>query len=300
MSFPIVAVVTGGTGFVGSRLVRSLLHKGATVRLVSSGVAARDALLENDNRIEWFGLSDSDLDRATVGATHLFNFAVTYDRPTIEDSTIKTINVELPLQLISRLRGRDSPVTCILGDTFFRKFPSEYTQQVRYTRSKTELVNRIGEYADDHSLRLAFLQIEQVYGPGEAFTKALPGVTKQMVEGVTRIAMTKCLQSRDFVYVDDVVDAALTVAGAEWDGCAVIECGSGVATQVREVFEYIHQITQSVSKLGYGDITVEQTIGTSVADLCWLRQHGWVPRTSLYEGLKILVNDIQLRVKQPC
>lgn len=299
MRNPIVAVVTGGTGFVGSRLVCALLQQGATVRLVSSGTAPRDPAMENNKRVTWFGLSNTDLDQATAGATHLFNFAVTYDRPAIDDETINAINVELPLRLIARLRGRDKPSTCILGDTFFRKFPSEATQQVRYTRSKAELVKRLGEFADDKSLRLALLQIEQVYGPGEAFTKALPSVTRQMVDGVTRIAMTSCSQSRDFVYVDDVVDAALTVACAEWEGCVVVECGSGIATQVREVFEQIHQITRSASKLGFGDIKVEQAIDTSAADLGWLRRHGWAPRTSLHAGLTKLVKDVQLRVVAP-
>lgn len=299
MRSPIVAIVTGGTGFVGSRLVRALLQQGSTVRLASSGTAVRDPTLENDGRITWFGLSDTELDRATAGATHLFNFAVIYDRPTIDNESINAVNVDLPLRLIARFRGRDKPATCILGDTFFRKFPPEATQQVRYTHSKSELVKRLTEFTDDLSLRLALLQIEQVYGPGEAFTKALPWVTRQMVEGVTRIAMTSGSQSRDFVYVDDVVDAALTVASAEWEGRAVVECGSGVATPVREVFEQIHHIARSVSTLGFGDIKIEQGIGTSVADISWLRKQGWTPRISLHEGLKRLVKDVQSRVKAP-
>lgn len=291
----IVAVVTGGTGFIGRRLVNALLKQGATVRLVSSGTAARDPAFERDGLITWYGLSDSELDWATAGATHLFNFAVAYDRPEIDDETINAINVELPLRIFTRLRGHNKPVVCILGDTFFRKFPPEATQQGRYTRSKAELVKRLDEFAEDRSLRLALLQIEQVYGPGEAFTKALPNVTRQMVNGFTRIAMTSCAQSRDFVYVDDVVEAALTVAGADWEGCIVVGCGSGISTQVRVVFEQIHQISRSTSKLGFGDIKVEQAIGSSVADIRWLRRHGWLPRMSLQAGLERLVQDVQAR-----
>jgi nucleoside-diphosphate-sugar epimerase len=297
MRLPSVAVVTGGTGFVGSRLVQALLRQGANVRLVSSGTVARDPTLERDERIIWFGLSDADLDQAVAGATHLFNFAVAYDRPAIDDATIAAVNVELPLRLIARLKRRDKPVSCILGDTFVRKFPPEATQQVRYTRSKTELVERLATFASDRSFRLALLQIEQVFGPGETFAKALPGVTRQMLASKPRIAMTTGAQSRDFVYVDDVVDAALVVAAAEWEGCVTVECGSGIATPVREVFEQLHRITQSASTLGFGDIKVEQSIATSVADLGWLREHGWAPRTSLHEGLKRLVDDVRLRTQ---
>lgn len=296
MHFPSVAVVTGGTGFVGSLLVRELLRQGTSVRLVSSSTVPRDPALEQDERITWFGLSDADLDQAADGATHLFNFAVAYDRPVIDDATIAAVNVELPLRLIARFKGRDRPVNCILGDTFFRKFPPEATPQARYTRSKTELVERLASFESDSSLRLALLQIEQVFGPGEAFTKALPGVTQQMIAGVSRIPMTNGTQCRDFIYVDDVVEAVLTVANAEWEGCVVVECGSGISTPVREVFEQLHRITRSASVLGFGDIKVEQSITTSVADLGWLREHGWAPRTNLHEGLAKLVDDVRLRV----
>ncbi len=297
MRFPIVAVVTGGTGFIGSRLTQALLQQGASVRLVSSGTTARDPALEEDQRIAWFGLSDADLDQAANGATHFFNFAVAYDRPAIDDTTITAVNVELPLRLIARLKGRDKPVRCILGDTFFRKFPPEATQQVRYTRSKTELVERLASFASESSLRLALLQIEQVFGPGEAFTKALPSVTRQMIAGVSRIPMTNGAQSRDFIYVDDVVGAILAVADAEWEGCVVVECGSGIPTTVRKVFEQLHRITRSASILGFGDIKVEQSIPTSVADLGWLRKHGWVPSTTLQEGLAKLADDVRMRAE---
>lgn len=296
MSFPIVAVVTGGTGFVGSRLVHALLRQGASVRIVSSGTASRDASVEHDGRVTWFGFGNDELDRACEGATHLFNFAVVYDRPSIDDDTIASVNIELPLRLISKLKARTVPVTCVLGDTFFRKFPAEATQQVRYTRSKVALAERIADFANDKSVRVALLQIEQVYGAGEAFTKALPNVTRQMVTGVPRISMTSGMQGRDFVYVDDVVEAALTIAHSEWEGCQVVECGSGVATPVRQVFEQIHAITRSKSALGFGDIKTEQAIATSVADTTWLRRHGWVPRTTLHDGLTRLASDVESRV----
>jgi nucleoside-diphosphate-sugar epimerase len=299
MSFGI-AVVTGGTGFVGSRLVLALLQRGVEVRVVSSGTAARDPALALDPRVTWLGVSDADLDRAVDGATHFFNFAVVYDRPSIDDKTLDDVNVELPLRILSRFAQRGVDVTCVLGDTFFRKFPPEATRQVRYTRSKSALVDRLQAFfgaGGGHRVRAALLQIEQVYGPGEAFTKALPNVTQQMVQGVPRIAMTSGTQGRDFIYVDDVVDAALAVAAAEWNGLQVVECGSGAATTVRRVFEEIHAIAGSTSTLGFGDIKAEQAIPRSCADLAWLNQRGWTPRTSLREGLTILIEDIMRRIQ---
>jgi CDP-paratose synthetase len=292
------AVVTGGTGFVGSRLVRALLRDGVAVRILSSGTAERDPALAHDPRLTWLGVSDADLDRAVDGATYFFNFAVAYDRPAIDDRTLGDVNVELPLRVLSRFAQRKTAAVCVLGDTFFRKFPPEATHQLRYTRSKTELISRLEAFfSTPQPVRAALLQIEQVYGPGEAFTKALPNVTQQMVKGVPRIAMTSGSQGRDFVFVEDVVDAALAVASAEWQGLQRVECGSGVATPVRHVFEQIHDIAASVSVLGFGDIKAEQGIPSSCADTTWLKQHGWEPRTRLREGLTILVQDVVSRMQ---
>lgn len=294
-----IAVVTGGTGFVGSRLVHALLAAGTEVRIVSSGTAARDAALAREPRVGWLGVSDADLDRAVDGATHFFNFAVAYDRPSIDDKTLDAVNVELPLRLLARFARQPTRAVCVLGDTFFRKFPPEATHQVRYTRSKSELVKRLHAFVEnERSVQVALLQIEQVYGPGEADTKALPNVTQQMVKGVPRIAMTSGAQGRDFVYVDDVVDAALVVASAQWHGLQVVECGSGVATPVRRVFEHIHELAGSSSILGFGDIQAEQAIASSCADTTWLVRHGWAPRTTLRDGLARLVKDIVTRMQQ--
>lgn len=298
MSLSGTAVVTGGTGFVGNRLVRELLRQGMEVRIISSGTTEPDSFLAHESRLTWFGLSDADLDRAAEGATHFFNFAVAYDRPSIDDKTINDVNVELPLRVVSRLEKRRQAAVCVLGDTFFRKFPPEATHQVRYTRSKSDLVSRLQTFfSKGRTVRVALLQIEQVYGPGEAFVKALPNVTQQMVKRVPRIAMTSGSQGRDFVFVDDVVGAAVAVASAHWDGLQVVECGSGVATPVRHVFETIHEIAGSPSTLGFGDIKVEQAIPTSSADTAWLTKHGWAPKTSLHEGLAILVEDVVTRMQ---
>ena len=299
MSRPInaisVALVTGGTGFIGRRLVSKLLENGAYVRIVSSGKPKSEGAEETDKRIQWYNHSEADLDHAVEGVTHFFNLAVVYDRPEIDNETINAVNVQLPLNIISKLRRRNKKAKCILGDTFFTKFPSIATEQGRYTCSKNKLKGLLEETGDQTDL-IAFLQIEQVFGPGEKFSKVLPNITRQIINGSTRIALTSGLQSRDFIYVDDVVQAALVVAHSQWMGHLVIECGSGISTLVRHVFERIHKIANSTSTLGFGDIKSDIGITESVADIKWLKERGWTPRTSLHEGLISLVQDIKLRI----
>lgn len=297
MSSPVIAVVTGVTGFIGARVVTALLESGATVRAITSGSTPPDRLGEHQSQVSWFGTSDHDLDQATAGATHFFNWAVVYDRAEFPDSLIDDVNVRLPMRILQRLRSQDGPVTCILGDTFFRKFPPHATRQARYTRSKLLLIDEVDRFELGHRMRIAHLQIEQVYGSGEALTKVLPFMTSRMLANVERIALTPGSQRRDFVHADDVTRAAMIVmAAADWQGKLVVECGSGDSHTVRSVFERLHLLADSTSSLGFGDLPNDQSIDASNADTAWLRLHGWCPSMSLDEGLSALVADVSTRL----
>jgi len=296
-----VALISGGTGFVGSRIVENLLADGAEVRVLSSGTADHTRLRYASDSVHWWNLSNADLDSAVRDVSCFFHFAVAYDRPNVSDEVLQAANVDLPQRVISRLRGQGRLVTCVLGDTFFRKFPAEATRQPRYTRSKTQLAERLLSDAlgVDSDIRVALLQIEQVYGPGDSFTKVLPLLTRQMLGNVPRLALTHGQQRRDFVHVNDVAAAAMILRRAEWQGIQRFECGTGVSTPVREVLSRLHVLTGSRSVLGFGDMPPDQAIDDSYADLACLSTLGWRPQVALQEGLAELVQDVKVRTSAP-
>lgn len=296
MSVSNVAVVTGGTGFIGARVVRRLLAQGWQVRVLSAGGHC-EALGAASSAVSWHGVGDADIACAVVDAALYFNFAVAYDRPAISDEVLKQVNVELPRRVMIALRDSGAVVRCVLGDSFFRKFPPEATAQYRYTRTKIEQWTIAQELATSNCLSIAMLRIEQVYGPGEALTKVFPSVVARLLRNEPRIALTEGQQCRDFIHVDDVAEAAMVVAGHREKGVTVVDCGSGIVTPVRRIFQELRALTGSSSILGFGDFPADQTIVSSQADLTWLKQAGWRPRVSLSEGMRQLVEDVRLRLR---
>ena len=294
MSHSQIALVTGATGFIGSKIVRRLLLEGVAVRAISSGTN-RTRLAGLEGEIEWFGTSDEDILKATQDVRQFFNFAVVYDRANFSSDYIYDVNVNLPLRVLDVLRNCSSPVACVLGDSFYRKFPPSATAQVRYTESKNQLARHIADLPIGHQCHVALLLIEQVYGPGENLDKAYPRIVRQLLSNTPRVSLTQGTQRRDFIHIDDTVEAALLVGRSKWTGYVEVECGSGESTPVKSVFERLKAITSSRSTLGIGDLAADQTIDDSTADTTWLRNRGWQPKWTLEEGLQDFVADVKRR-----
>lgn len=289
-----IALVTGATGFVGSALVKRLLQEGFKVRALSSGTS-RQTVADVSEQIEWFPLSDEGIATATPGVTHFFNFAVIYDRASFSDELINEVNVAMPLRILAALETSKHPVICVLGDSFYRKYPYNATAQGRYTRSKDVFAKCVSALADGSNNRFAMLLIEQVYGPGEKLEKAYPRVIQQLLNHAPRVPLTHGRQRRDFIHITDVIDSILVTARSQWTGVIDVGCGCGTSTPVRAVFEQLKALTDSPSELGFGDFPSDQSIDDSTADISWLQKQGWSCKISLDAGLKDFVDEVTQR-----
>jgi CDP-paratose synthetase len=291
------ALVTGATGFIGSALTHKLLRDGFRVRALTAG---RDQSLLGDiaHHIDWYPYSNEGIQNATSGITHYFHFSVVYDLEKNSNEYINEININLPFLIVQHTELNKLPVSCIFGDSFYRKFPPNATRQTRYTNSKIAFSKAIRDYAQTSKNKYAMLIIEQVYGPGENLQKAYPKIISHMLKNTDRIALTPGTQSRDFIYIDDVVNAILIIANTDWHGYLEIECGSGKPMPVSNIFKLLKTITNSSSILGFGDLPHDQTIEHSAADTSWLIRKGWDIRMPLNDGLLELVNDVKQRMEQ--
>ena len=137
------------------------------------------------------------------------------------------------------------------------------------------------------------LRVFNAYGPGQSLPAAHPPVVphylRQAARGGTVVIHGKGEQTRDFVYVDDVVDALVATATAPNINRLVINIGSGVETSVRS-------LAQKALEATGGDATwifkEDQDPGPSRmrADVSLAKSKlGYAPRVTLEEGLRTMI-----------
>jgi len=136
-------------------------------------------------------------------------------------------------------------------------------------------------------LPLLTLRPFNTYGPKQTNDMFIPYSIRKALAGEP-IKMTKGEQTRDFVFVEDVVEAFVLAAQEKEAVGEVINLGSGLEHRIRDVVEMIMKMTRSKSRVEFGALpyrpgeSMRFYSDSSKAQ----RLLGWVPKVSLEEGLR--------------
>lgn len=132
-----------------------------------------------------------------------------------------------------------------------------------------------------------------MYGPHDGNEKFITHLIKTMLNTRESIPLTLGEQVRDFIYIEDVVDAIEKVIENRtfFPNYKEIELGSGTGQKIKEVVELIARITKSKNELAFGAIDYRENEQMySCADISVLRKIGWSPKFSLEQGLAMMLN----------
>jgi len=178
-------------------------------------------------------------------------------------------------------------------DTMLDKDVSAYTLSKRQFREWLQSSSR--------SILGVNVALEHFFGPGDDPTKFVSDVISNLVIGVPSIALTTGIQRRDFVYVDDVVDAIISILGHVEhgsDGYIEYEVGSGISVSVRDFVKMAREMSGSASTfLDFGAVPFRRNEPMDVrADVSRLRALGWSPRWSLRAALEETIRVEKLKL----
>jgi nucleoside-diphosphate-sugar epimerase len=235
-------LVTGGAGFIGSHIVEALLQRGAGVRVFdnfSSGKRENLAAFEGDLEIQVGDLRDPQAVRSAVqGVDLIFHLAAFVSVPqSMQDpETCFAVNVGGTVTLLEAARRAGvrkavlSSSTAVYGDT--DTFPTVETTSPTplspYALSKLVNEQYARLYTDVFSFPVVALRYFNIYGPRQRpdsdYAAAIPIFIRRLLAGEPLTIYGDGKQSRDFVFVKDVVRANLlaadsTAAGEVFNVC---------------------------------------------------------------------------------
>jgi len=291
-------LVTGGCGFIGANLVRSLLaDDGWSVRVVDDLRTGRTEHLEGleaDVRVGDAGDPDV-LEPALDGADAVVHLASqTGVQPSVENPEADFEgNTRTTFRVLDACRRAGVPrvVFASSGAAVGEVTPPIHEEVVPRPVSPYGASKLAGEaycraFAASFGMDTVALRFSNVYGPFSLHKKnAVPNFIKRSLSGEPLVIYGDGAQTRDFVFVEDLCDAirrALTTPGV---GGEVFQVATGVETSVVELAEAVQEVTGATGGVQFEPKRAGEVYKSSV-DISKIRRVlGFEPRVSLREGL---------------
>lgn len=285
-------VLTGVTGFLGSALLRGLLANDYEVigikRSTSDTWRIKDA--EHHPRLHLFDVDQADpaeiFNKHRVDA--IVHTATEYGRDGAPVYKILEANLILPIRLAEM--GINAGTKLFINtDSYFNKGNHSYSHLLNYSLSKKSLLIWLGQISK--RLKIINAVLEHIYGPYDGRAKFVETLIQQIaIQKQDRVSLTHGHQKRDFIYIDDVVDAFLKLLqfGLTHEfSFKSYEIGTGQSVQVADLARSIKTLSGSPTHLGLGELPYRSDeIMESVAENSELRQIGWSPQVDLTTGIK--------------
>ena len=304
-------LVTGGAGFIGSHLVDRLVQEGNQVVVIDNLSTGKRKQVNKKAQFYKMDIRSKRIERVfrnerPLIVVHLaaqMNVRLSTEDPGFdaEVNILGTVNLlEHAMKHGVRKVSFASSGGAVYGEQeVFPAAESHRTDPMSpYGISKLAGEKYLAYYTNTTGLRHVVLRFGNVYGPrqepeGEAGVIAI--FSKLMLEGGQPIINGTGKQTRDFVYVDDVVESIMATIGEDIQG--IFNVGTGQESTVNECYGIIKELTNSSCKDLYGAAKKGEQF-RSVLDIKKLREgFDWEPQVSLPDGLKMTVEIFKTQGK---
>jgi UDP-glucose 4-epimerase len=293
-------LVTGGAGFIGSHIVDRLIGDGHTVTVVDNLSAGREANVNRAARLEvcdlrsprlWGVVAQARPDAVVHVAAQAAVARSVVDPPF--DASVNVVGTLVLLEASRRAGVRRVVYTstggAAYGDTDVLPTPEDHPTRATspYGVSKVTAERYLECWAGLTEGQVLSLRLANVYGPrqnplGEAGVIAI--FCFRLLKGDPCVVNGDGEQTRDYVYVEDVADAAAR-ALIRADATGVANIGTGIATSVNDLYRRLARAARVRRPAVSGPARPGEQ-RRSVLDAGRAKALlGWTPTTALDDGL---------------
>lgn len=283
-------LITGGGGFIGTHLVKKLSY-------------LKRYRFEKLNRSKFPFSNPQKLTPILKGKDIIVHLAAKIGGSLEEQKKGNIESIRGLLRGIEVLDKTERPRLFILASTFavYKEQKKKITEETKleprndYGKTKLKAENLLKKYAERVGISALILRPSNVYGPGIGpFSHSVVATFIEWAKrGESLFIEGNGTQARDFLYVNDVVDAftkALRWKGKKGEVLAVNVC-SGKATSMNDLVRSIEKLLAKKIKVVYRNPKRKDTA-------CWIGDFSraekilsWRPKTSLAQGLRKTINE---------
>lgn len=276
-------LITGATGYLGSHLVRRFIADGHVVGIIRRATSSLERLADILDKIRIFDIERLHEPFAALGRIDaVIHTATNYGRHGEHVMSVFEANTAFPLQLLEAAMHR--------GVKMFVNTDTVLDPALNaYALSKHQFTEWGRRLARDGRMHFINLRLEHMYGAADDPAKFATYVVRACLNNAPELKLTKGEQKRDFIYIDDVLDACAVVlerVSEPEPGFTEIGVGSGRAVSIREFVETVHRLTGASTRLEFGALRYRANEAMlSQADTTRLCELGWRCRYDLTAGL---------------
>jgi UDP-glucose 4-epimerase len=297
-------LVTGGAGFLGSNLTHALLEAKARVAVLDDFSTGSETNLPVHPNLEILRGSVSDTDRvqeAFRGAGYVFHLAATPVQVSLDDPLRDCLtNVVGTLHVLSAARQSGSVRRVVVASTDSLYGNSRYlpineddaaSPLSPFAASKLAGESYCRAFYESFGVPVTVLRYCNLFGPGQDGKGPGSGVVARFIRAVLAGRPLPIHgdggETRDFLFVEDAVEATLLSAIASKAEGQVYNVGSGFETTIVDLAETILNLTGRKASLEFVDKKDVDNIRRRVLNIEKIRKDvRWTPRHALEQGLK--------------
>ncbi|AEG17962.1 SDR family oxidoreductase [Methanobacterium paludis] len=293
-------VVTGGLGFIGSHITEGLIENNEVTIIddMSAGKLDNIKHLETEN-IDFIKGDITELNLKSIfdDKDYIFHEAAMASVPKSVEDPVKCNRINITGTLKVLVAAKDTDVkkvvlassSAVYGDS--QNMPLKEDEPLKpmspYAVTKATGELYCNTFTDLYGLQTAALRYFNVFGqrqdPNSQYAAAIPNFIDKILKGERPVIYSDGEQSRDFIYIKNVVDANIKVCESNKTG--IFNIGHGKKTTINELVKVINEVMETEVEPVYEDPRTGD-IKHSLADVSKAKSFGFEPEDKFKDELR--------------